>query len=147
MPIFVIPIVGTLIVGGLMIFVIGTPIASLMALFTGWLKAMSGGSKIVLGIIFGLMIAFDMGGPINKVAFTFAVGLLGSGIYNVMGSVGVAIMVPPVGMGLATLLAPKKCTYEERENGRAALLMGMIGITEGAIPFAAMDPLRVIPSF
>ncbi|MEH7304574.1 PTS fructose transporter subunit EIIC [Neobacillus drentensis] len=146
MPIFVIPITGTLIVGGLMLFVIGSPIATVMTLFTDWLTAMSGGSKIFLGIILGIMIAFDMGGPINKVAFTFAVGLVGSGVYNVMGAVGVAIMVPPVGMGLATLVAPKKYTYEERENGRAALLMGTIGITEGAIPFAAMDPLRVIPS-
>jgi fructose-like PTS system EIIC or EIIBC or EIIABC component len=146
MPIFVIPIFGTLIVGGLMMFVVGSPIASLMEVFTEWLKAMSGGSRVLLGVILGLMIAFDMGGPINKVAFTFAVGLLGSGIYTVMGAVGVAIMVPPVGMGLATLLAPKKYTFEERENGRAAILMGMIGITEGAIPFAASDPLRVIPS-
>lgn len=146
MPIFVIPIVGTLIVGGLMMFVIGTPIASLMTALTDWLKGMSGGSKVILGLILGAMIAFDMGGPINKVAYSFAVGLLGSSVFNVMGAVGVAIMVPPVGMGLATFLAPKKYSYEERENGKAALLMGMIGITEGAIPFAALDPIRVIPS-
>jgi len=146
MPIFVIPILGTLIVGGFMIFAIGSPIASLMDVFTEWLKGMTGGNRVFLGLILGLMIAFDMGGPINKVAFTFAIGLLDSGIYNVMGAVGVAIMIPPVGMGIASLLAPKKYTFEERENGRAALLMGMIGVTEGAIPFAAVDPLRVIPS-
>ena len=146
MPIFVIPIVGTFIVGGLMIFVIGTPIASLMAGLTTWLQSMSGANKIVLGLILGAMIAFDMGGPVNKVAYTFGVFMLGAGVYSVMGAVGVAIMTPPVGMGLATFLAPKKYTYEERENGRAAILMGMIGITEGAIPFAAADPLRVIPS-
>jgi len=146
MPIFVIPIVGTLIVGGLMMFVIGSPIASLMTGLTNWLKGMSGANKIGLGLILGAMIAFDMGGPINKVAYTFGVFMLGTGVYYIMGAVGVAIMCPPVGMGLATFLAPKKYTAEERDNGKAAILMGLIGITEGAIPFAAADPLRVIPS-
>src|SRR5690625_3874684 len=101
MPIFVIPILGTLIVGGFMIFAIGSPIASLMDVFTEWLKGMTGGNSVFLGLILGLMIAFDMGGPINKEAFTFAIGLLDSGIYNVMGAVGVVIMIPYVGMGIA----------------------------------------------
>lgn len=146
MPIFVIPIVGTFIIGGLVVWVIGSPIAGVMAGLTAWLKGLGLGNKIFLGLILGAMIAFDMGGPVNKVAYTFAVGLLGEGIINVMGPVGVAICTPPLGMFLATVLAPHKYTYEERENGKAALIMGLIGITEGAIPFAAMDPIRVIPS-
>lgn len=146
MPIFVIPIVGTFIIGGLVVWVIGSPIAGVMAGLTAWLKGLGLGNKIFLGLILGAMIAFDMGGPVNKVAYTFAVGLLGEGIINVMGPVGVAICTPPLGMFLATVLAPHKYTYEERESGKAALIMGLIGITEGAIPFAAMDPIRVIPS-
>lgn len=146
MPIFVIPIIGTLIVGAFMLFIVGSPIASVMEVFTQWLESMSGGSKITLGLILGLMIGFDMGGPINKVAFTFAIGLLDSNVYSVMGAVGVAIMIPPVGMGLATLLSPKKYKSNEKESGKAALIMGFIGVTEGAIPFAASDPLKVIPS-
>lgn len=146
MPIFVIPIVGTLIVGGLILWVVGSPIAGVMAALTAWLKSLGVGNKVLLGLVLGAMIAFDMGGPVNKVAFTFAVGLLGEGIITVMGPVGVAICTPPLGMAVATWLAPHKYTPEERENGRAALIMGLIGITEGAIPFAAMDPVRVIPS-
>lgn len=146
MPIFVIPIVGTLIVGGLILWVVGSPIAGVMAALTAWLKSLGVGNKVLLGLVLGAMIAFDMGGPVNKVAFTFAVGLLGEGITTVMGPVGVAICTPPLGMAVATWLAPHKYTPEERENGRAALIMGLIGITEGAIPFAAMDPVRVIPS-
>lgn len=146
MPIFVIPIVGTLIVGGLILWVVGSPIAGVMAALTAWLKSLGVGNKVLLGLVLGAMIAFDMGGPVNKVAFAFAVGLLGEGIITVMGPVGVAICTPPLGMAVATWLAPHKYTPEERENGRAALIMGLIGITEGAIPFAAMDPVRVIPS-
>jgi fructose-specific PTS system IIC-like component len=146
MPIFVIPIVGTFIVGGLIIWVIGTPIAGIMAGLTVWLKGLGLGNKVLLGLVLGAMIAFDMGGPVNKVAYTFAVGLIGEGIITVMGPVGVAICTPPLGMAVATWLAPHKYTYEEREHGKASLIMGLIGITEGAIPFAAMDPVRVIPS-
>lgn len=146
MPILVIPIFGTLIVGGLIVWVIGSPIAGIMAGLTAWLKGMQLANKIILGIILGAMIAFDMGGPVNKVAFTFAVGLIGEGIITVMGPVGVAICTPPIGMAVATWLAPHKYTVEERENAKAALIMGLIGITEGAIPYAAMDPVRVIPS-
>ncbi|MDK2878737.1 MAG: fructose-like system or or component [Thermoanaerobacteraceae bacterium] len=146
MPIFVFPIFGTLIVGGLMVWVIGAPIAGIMAGLTEWLKGLGLGNKVLLGLILGAMIAFDMGGPVNKVAYTFAVGLIKEGIITVMGPVGVAICTPPLGMAVATWLAPKKYTIEERENGKAALIMGLIGITEGAIPFAAMDPIKVIPS-
>lgn len=145
MPIFIIPLVGTLVVGGLIVWVLGVPIAALMTSLTTWLNGMSGTSKIVLGIILGSMIAFDMGGPLNKVAFGFAVGLVGTNP-QVMAAVGVAICTPPLGLALATFIAPKKFTTEEKESGKAAIIMGLIGITEGAIPFAAADPLRVIPS-
>lgn len=146
MPIFVIPLLSALIVGGLMIYVVGSPIAGLMEAMTAWLKSMSAGSSVVLALVMGAMIAFDMGGPVNKVAFLFGAAMISEGIYTVMGPVAVAICVPPLGMGLATLLAPKKYSQIEKEAGYGALAMGMIGITEGAIPFAAGDPLRVIPS-
>lgn len=146
MPIFVIPILSALIVGFLMIYVLGTPISRIMTAMTNWLKTMSSGNAIVLAMIMGAMIAFDMGGPVNKVAFMFGAAMIGEGIYTIMGPVAVAICIPPLGMGLATLLAPNKYTKAERDAGYGALAMGMIGITEGAIPFAASDPLRVIPS-
>lgn len=146
MPIFVIPLISALVVGGLMIYVIGSPIAGLMEAMTAGLKSMSQGSAVLLALVMGAMIAFDMGGPVNKVAFLFGAAMIGEGVYTVMGPVAVAICIPPLGMGLATLLAPKKYSEMEREAGYGALAMGMIGITEGAIPFAAGDPLRVIPS-
>jgi len=146
MPIFVIPILSSLIVGGLMIYVLGNPISSAMTTMTNWLKSMSTGNAVVLAMIMGAMIAFDMGGPVNKVAFLFGAAMIGEGVYTIMGPVAAAICIPPLGMGVATLLAPKKYTKAEREAGYGALAMGMIGITEGAIPFAAGDPLRVIPS-
>ncbi len=156
MPIFVIPLVGTFIVGGLMMWALGTPIAGLMSGMKAWLEGLGTGNLGILGIIVGLMIAFDMGGPINKVAYGFGVAMVGTidtatGMASpialtIMAGIGVAICVPPIGMGVATLLAPKKYTAEEREAGKAAILMGLIGITEGAIPFAAADPLKVIPS-
>jgi len=145
MPIFIIPLLGSFIVGGIIIWVLGTPIAAMMAGLTTWLSGMGGASKIVLGLILGSMIAFDMGGPLNKVAYAFAVGLVGTNP-QVMAAVGVAICTPPLGLALATILAPKKYTTDEKESGKAAIIMGLIGITEGAIPFAAADPLRVIPS-
>ncbi|VBB06632.1 phosphotransferase system eiic [Lucifera butyrica] len=146
MPIFVIPLLSALVVGGLMIYVIGNPIAGLMESMTAGLKSMSSGSSVVLALVMGAMIAFDMGGPVNKVAFLFGAAMIGQGVYTVMGPVAVAICIPPLGMGVATLLAPKKYDETEREAGYGALAMGLIGITEGAIPFAAADPLRVIPS-
>lgn len=110
-----------------------------------WLQGMAGASKAFLGAILGGMTAFDMGGPVNKVATLFAQTQVGTQPW-LMGGVGVAICVPPLGMFLATLLSPKRYTPEEREAGKAAGIMGCIGITEGAIPFAAADPLRVIPA-
>lgn len=146
MPIFVIPIIATFIVAGAMQFVIGAPIADIMASLTEWLKGLQSGSKIILGIVIGLMMAFDMGGPVNKVAYGFGILTISQGIFTVAGPMAVAICVPPIGMAIATFLAPKKYKAEEREAGKAAILMGSIGITEGAIPFAAADPLKVIPS-
>ncbi|PSW34372.1 PTS fructose transporter subunit IIC [Photobacterium phosphoreum] len=142
---FILPIGGTFIVSGLVIWVIGAPIAMAMEGMNAWLQGMAGTSKAFLGVILGGMTAFDMGGPINKVATLFAQTQVGTQPW-LMGGVGVAICVPPLGMFLATLLSPKRYSDEEREAGKAAGIMGCIGITEGAIPFAASDPVRVIPS-
>jgi fructose PTS system EIIBC or EIIC component len=111
-----------------------------------WLQAMGTGNAIVLAMILGAMIAFDMGGPVNKVAFFFGAAMIQQGNYAVMGACAAAICTPPLGMGLATFLYKKLWSEEEHEAGLASLAMGLIGITEGAIPFAAADPLRVIPS-
>ncbi len=143
--IFLYPLVGTLIVGLVMIYLVGNPIANLLETMTDWLNSMSGAGKIPLGAILGGMTAFDMGGPVNKVATLFAQTQVNTLPY-LMGGVGVAICVPPIGMGLASILSPKKYNEEEKEAGKAAILMGCVGITEGAIPFASNDPLRVIPS-
>ena len=107
---------------------------------------MQGGSEIVLAMILGAMIAFDMGGPFNKVAFLFGSGLIAEGNYSIMGPIAVAICIPPLALGLASLILKTKFTKTEREAGKASLAMGLFGITEGAIPFASTDPLRVIPS-
>ncbi len=145
MPILIIPVVSSVVVGVLMQHVIGPWIASAMTSLNEWLLQMESGNKIVLAMILGAMIAFDMGGPVNKAAFFFASGLIPLGNISVMGPVAAAICTPPLGMGLATLLGKRLWSTEEQESGYAALGMGMIGITEGAIPFAAADPLRVIP--
>lgn len=143
--IFLYPLFGTLVTGGIVVWVIGIPIASLMESLTNWLNGLQDVGKVPLAAILGGMTAFDMGGPINKVATLFAQTQVDTLPY-LMGGVGVAICTPPIGMGIATLLAPKKYNTEEREAGKAAILMGSVGITEGAIPFAANDPIRVIPS-
>lgn len=143
--IFIFPLVGTFIVCAIVMWVIGTPIALMMAGLNNWLSSMQGASKALLGAILGGMTAFDMGGPINKVATLFAQTQVGTQPW-LMGGVGIAICTPPIGMGLATLLAPKKYDKGEKEAGKAAIFMGLVGISEGAIPFAANDPLRVLPS-
>lgn len=145
MPILVIPIVASVAVGFVVLKVVGLPIAHLMTDLGGWLRVMGTGNAIVLAMILGAMIAFDMGGPVNKTAFFFGAALIKEGNYAVMGAVAAAICTPPLGLGLATLFRRARWTAEEREAGAAALAMGMIGITEGAIPFAAADPVRVIP--
>src|SRR5579872_2026836 len=145
MPILIIPIVSSGIIGIVMLKVLGIPIAHLMTLANHMLRIISTGNSIVLGMILGAMIAFDMGGPINKAAFFFGAAMLKEGDFLIMGACAAAICTPPLGMGLATLLRKSLWSGEEQESGIAALAMGMIGITEGAIPFAAADPLRVIP--
>ncbi|PJW20143.1 PTS fructose transporter subunit IIBC [Geobacillus thermodenitrificans] len=146
MPILVIPILSTFVVAALFIYVIGQPISSMMSGLTHLLNNMQGTSSIALALILGAMIAFDMGGPVNKVAFLFGATMIGEGNVYIMGAIAAAICIPPLGMGVATLLNKKKYEKEEQEAGKAALAMGLVGITEGAIPFAAKDPLRVIPS-
>ena len=145
MPILIIPIISSLVVGVVMLKVIGLPIANLMANLSVWLGVMGHGNAILLGAILGAMIAVDMGGPVNKTAFFFGAAMLSQGRPEVMGACAAAICTPPLGLGLATLLNKKIWSEEQREAGVAGLAMGMIGITEGAIPFAASDPLRVIP--
>jgi fructose-specific phosphotransferase system IIC component len=145
MPILVIPIVSSLAVGVLMLKVLGIPIANLMESMSAWLRTLQTGNAALLGLVLGAMIAFDMGGPVNKTAFFFGAAMIKEGNYSVMGACAAAICTPPLGLGLATLLNRKLWSEDEKEAGIAALAMGMIGITEGAIPFAAADPFRVIP--
>ena len=144
-PILIIPILSALIVGALMFEVVGVPIANLMVFLAEWLKTMGTANAVVLGALLGAMIAFDMGGPINKTAFFFGSAMIAEGNPTIMGAVATAICIPPLGLGLATKLNKKLWSSQEQEAGSAALAMGCIGITEGAIPFAAADPLRVIP--
>ena len=146
MPIIFIPILSSVIVGLLFIFVIGAPVAHVFEALTHWLAGMQGSSSIVLAMILGAMIAVDMGGPFNKVAFLFGSAMIAEGNYDIMGPIAVAICVPPIGLGLATFINKRKFSQTERDAGKASFTMGLFGITEGAIPFAAQDPLRVIPS-
>ncbi|MBO3065260.1 MULTISPECIES: fructose-specific PTS transporter subunit EIIC [Staphylococcus] len=146
MPIIIIPIISSLIVGLIFIFLIGAPIASIFEALTTWLKGMQGTNIVILALIVGAMIAFDMGGPVNKVAFLFGSALIAEGNYAVMGMVAVAVCTPPIGLGLATFINKRKFNKGEVEMGKASFTMGLFGITEGAIPFAAQDPLRIIPS-
>jgi PTS system fructose-specific IIC component len=146
MPVVVIPLVSTLIVGALMLVVIGQPIAALQSGLTDWLQSLSGSNAILLGIIIGLMMAFDMGGPVNKVAYAFGLAALASGNLKIMAAVMAAGMTPPLGLALATVVRKNLFTRAERQAGEAAWLLGASFITEGAIPFAAADPLRVIPA-
>ncbi|MDF6022907.1 fructose-specific PTS transporter subunit EIIC [Streptomyces sp. JH34] len=149
MPVLVIPLLASIAVGFLMFIVVGKPIASLQNALTDWLNGLSGSNAVILGVVLGLMMCFDMGGPLNKVAYAFAVGGLADptpGSLKVMAAVMAAGMVPPLAMALATTLRRGLFTRTEQENGRAAWVLGASFITEGAIPFAAADPLRVIPS-
>ncbi|OIS30863.1 fructose-specific PTS transporter subunit EIIC [Staphylococcus cohnii] len=146
MPIIIIPIISSLIVGLIFIFLIGAPIASIFEGLTTWLKRMQGTNIVILALIVGAMIAFDMGGPVNKVAFLFGSALIAEGNYAVMGMVAVAVCTPPIGLGLATFINKRKFNKGEIEMGKASFTMGLFGITEGAIPFAAQDPFRIIPS-
>ncbi|MGW1790849.1 fructose-specific PTS transporter subunit EIIC [Streptomyces tubercidicus] len=146
MPIIVIPIVATTVLGLFFIYVIGRPISWVFTHLTDWLGGMTGSSAILLGALLGLMIAFDMGGPVNKTAFLFGAGLIATGNQTVMGMCAAAIPVMPLGQGLATLVRRRLYSEQERETGMAALFMGLFGISEGAIPFAAARPAQVIPA-
>ena len=149
MPVVVYPLLGSIVVGVLMYVVVGKPMAAATDGLTHWLNSLSGVSAVLLGALVGLMMAFDMGGPVNKAAYTFAVGGLTTGTtasLQIMAAVMGAGMVPPLALALASTVRRKLFTEAERENGRAAWLLGASFITEGAIPFAAADPFRVIPS-
>ncbi|MCY8498874.1 PTS fructose transporter subunit IIABC [Bacillus atrophaeus] len=145
MPIIIIPVFASLIVGLAFVFLIGAPVAQIFESLTVWLAGMKGSSSILLALILGAMISFDMGGPVNKVAFLFGSAMIGEGNYEIMGPIAVAICIPPIGLGIATFFGKRKFQESEREMGKASFTMGLFGITEGAIPFAAQDPLRVIP--
>ncbi|MFQ1848704.1 fructose-specific PTS transporter subunit EIIC [Aeromonas veronii] len=147
-PILIAPIVGSLFIAAVFIFIIGAPIADMMTGLNAMLLSMSGGSLVLLGIVLGGMAGFDMGGPVNKVAFLFSVGMIASGQTQFMGAMACAIPAAPLGMSLATVLGHKLGIFDESEieAGKAAGAMGLVGISEGAIPFAARDPLAVIPA-
>jgi len=145
-PVLILPLLGSAIVGLLMIYVIGEPVAVALAALTEWLKGMQTANAVALGAIIGAMMAFDMGGPVNKSAYTFATGLIASQVYGPMAAAMVAGMTPPLALALASKLFPARFSEDEREAGNAAFVLGLSFITEGAIPFAAKDPFRVIPS-
>ena len=145
-PVLILPFLSTLGIGLLMIYAIAPPVKWLNDGMNAWLLGMQGANAIVLGIILGAMMGFDMGGPINKASYAFAVGLLASKIYAPMAAVMAAGMTPPLGLALACFLFKSKFDLEEREAAGPALVLGMSFITEGAIPFAAKDPIRVIPA-
>jgi len=144
-PILIIPLLASLITGLLMIYVVGKPVAGIMNGLTHWLANMGTANAVLLGAILGGMMCTDMGGPVNKVAYAFGVGLLSSQTYAPMAAIMAAGMVPPLAMGLATLVARRKFNKGQQEGGKAALVLGLCFISEGAIPFAARDPMRVLP--
>ena len=146
-PMLILPLLGTLLTGLLMVYAVGTPVAAVLAFLTEWLRGMQGSSAIALGLILGAMMAFDMGGPVNKASYAFSVGLIASQVYTPMAATMAAGMTPPLGIALATVLFRNRFSAEEREGAGATAVLGLAFITEGAIPFAARDPLRMIPAF
>ncbi|SDL93389.1 PTS system, fructose-specific IIC component [Modicisalibacter muralis] len=145
-PILIIPLIASLVTGLVMIYVVGEPVAALLSTLTAFLENMGSANAVLLGILLGAMMCFDLGGPVNKAAYTFGVGLLASETYAPMAAIMAAGMVPALGMGIASFVARNKFATAEREAGKASFVLGMCFITEGAIPFAAKDPLRVIPA-
>ncbi len=145
-PVLILPLLATAVTGLLMIYVVGVPVAAILAALTDWLRSMQGASAVVLGLVLGGMMAVDMGGPVNKAAYASAAALIASGITAPMAAVMIGGMTPPLGIALATRLFPGRFSKAEREAGAAAAVLGAAFITEGAIPFAAADPLRVIPA-
>jgi len=144
-PVLILPLLSTLIVGLAMIIIIGPPMKWVLDGLTHWLQGLNSGNAAVLGLIIGAMMAFDMGGPVNKAAYAFATGLLASKVYGPMAAAMAAGMTPPLGLALAATLFKSRFTADERDASKAAAVLGISFITEGAIPFAAKDPLRVIP--
>jgi PTS system fructose-specific IIC component len=145
-PVLVIPLLATLVVGLLLVYVFGAPVRFIMEGMTTYLEGLSGTNAVLLGLILGGMMAIDMGGPVNKAAYTFAVGLLATNIYAPMAAVMAAGMTPPLGLALATFVSKKHFNQAEQEAGKVASVLGISFITEGAIPFAANDPLRILPA-
>ena len=145
-PILIIPLLASLFTGLVMIYVVGKPVAGMLEGLTHFLDSMGTTNAILLGVLLGAMMCVDLGGPINKASYAFSVGLLASQSYAPMAAAMAAGMVPPIGMGLASVLARRKFAQSEREAGKAAFVLGLCFISEGAIPFAAKDPLRVIPA-
>jgi len=146
MPVLIIPVATVAVLLPVMLFVIGVPVALANAELTDFLGSLRGGQAIVIGLVIGAMMAFDMGGPVNKVAYLFGVGLISEQVYGPMAAVMIAGMTPPLGMALSNFLAPHKYPDEMYEQGKSAVVLGFSFITEGAIPYAAADPFRVIPS-
>lgn len=145
-PILIVPLLSVLITGALMVWLIGEPIKLLLGWLTDFLNALGHTNSAILGLLFGMMVAFDMGGPLNKTVCMFAIGLMSSGIYGPIAACMAAGMVPPLGIALATLLFRRKFSRSERETGKVTWVLGLSFITEGAIPYAVSDPLRVIPA-
>jgi len=140
------PLLGIAITGFIMLYVVNKPVAWLNGTIADWLTGIGTGNAVLLGIVLGLMMSFDMGGPVNKAAYVFGTGLLASGVYEPMAAIMAAGMVPPLAIALATTFFKNKFNDQDRDAGKACYVMGLSFITEGAIPFAAADPLRVIPS-
>ncbi|WP_139488000.1 PTS fructose transporter subunit IIABC [Brevibacillus dissolubilis] len=145
-PALIYPLFGTLISGLIMVYIVADPVAALNKGLGSWLSGLGTGNAVLLGIVLGAMMAFDMGGPVNKAAFTFGIAMIAEGNYLPHAAIMAAGMVPPLGLAVATTLFKNKFTPEERDAGKTAYVMGLSFITEGAIPFAAADPARVIPS-
>lgn len=145
-PVLILPVLGCLLTGLVMLYVVGAPVAAVLSALTTWLRGMQGANAVPLGALLGGMMAFDMGGPINKAAYAFSTGLIGAQVYTPMAATMAAGMTPPLGIALAAWLFPSRFTGDERQAARATAVLGLAFISEGAIPYAARDPLRVIPA-
>lgn len=146
MPVLLIPVATTAVLAPVILFLVGAPVALANEALTAFLEGLQGGQALLIGAILGAMMAFDMGGPVNKVAYVFGVGLVSEGVTEPMAAVMIAGMIPPLGMALSNFIAPQKYAEEMYENAKNGVVLGFSFITEGAIPYAAADPLRVIPS-
>lgn len=146
LPMLILPVLGSLFTGLLMFYLVGAPVAELLQWLSAWLRGMQGASALLLGLLLGAMMAFDMGGPVNKAAYAFSTGMIASQVYTPMAAAMIAGMTPPLGLALATRLFADRFTREERGSAASAGVLGLAFVTEGAIPYAARDPLRTIPA-